>query len=223
MSTQQAAGRRPALGRERILAEARARFTEQGFAAVSMQQIADAAGVNKATLYYHFTDKETLFAAVMAEELERLRAGIAAAMAGEAPLRLRLQDAAEFIFAATRADFGRLAAELRQHLTADHRERLFQAHPPPWELFRPAIAQAAAAGEIRPVDSRQTARCFFAMVMSQVAAAKFSDADAPLRPEDAAAIVGILFDGIAPVAASAAAAAPPASPAVRRANRGANR
>src|SRR5581483_4488342 len=100
----------------------------------------------------HFTDKETLFAAVMADELERLRRGVSAAMAGEGPLRPRLQAAAEFIFAATQADFGRLASEMRQHLTPDLRERLFQNHPPPWELFRPAIAQAIAAGEIRPVD-----------------------------------------------------------------------
>jgi AcrR family transcriptional regulator len=201
MSMQEDAGRRPAPGRERILAEARARFTEQGFAAVSMQQIADAAGVNKATLYYHFTDKETLFAAVMAEEMERLRAGVARAMAADAPLRVRLQDAAEFIFGATRADFGRLAAEMRQHLTADFRERLFHEHTPPWELVRPAIAEAAASGEIRPVDPAQAARLFFAMVMSQVGAAKFSAEGTPPRPEDAAAIVGIFFDGIAPAAA----------------------
>ncbi|HEU5431063.1 MAG TPA: TetR/AcrR family transcriptional regulator [Thermomicrobiales bacterium] len=194
-------GRRAATGRERILAEARARFTEEGFAAVSMQQIADAAGVNKATLYYHFTDKETLFAAVMAEEMERLRAGVVRAMTAEAPLRVRLQDAAEFIFGATRADFGRLAAEMRQHLTADFRERLFHEHTPPWELFRPAIAQAVAAGEIRPVDSVQVARLFFAMAMSQVGAAKFGGDGAPPGPDDAAAIVSILFDGIAPVAA----------------------
>ena len=188
---------RRATGRERILEEARARFTEQGFAAVSMQQIADAAGVNKATLYYHFTDKETLFAAVMAGEFERLRAGISTAMAGETSLRARLQQAAEFIFAATRADFGRLASELRQHLTPELRERLFQNHPPPWQLFRPAIAQAIAAGEIRPVDPGQTARFFFAMVMSQVGSAKFNGDGAPPQPEDAAAIVALLFDGIA--------------------------
>jgi TetR/AcrR family transcriptional regulator, mexJK operon transcriptional repressor len=191
------AARRPPRGRERILAEARARFTEQGYAAVSMQQIADAAGVNKATLYYHFTDKDTLFAAVMADELERLRAGVAQAMAAEAPLRVRLRQAAEFIFAATRADFGRLASEMRQHLTREQHERLFHEHPPPWELFRPAIAEAAASGEIRPVDPGQAARLFFAMVMSQVGAAKFSEDREPPTPVDAAAIVSIFFDGIA--------------------------
>ncbi len=55
-------------GRGRILREARLLFTAQGYAAVSMQQIADAAAVNKATLYHHFRDKEDLFLSVMVEE-----------------------------------------------------------------------------------------------------------------------------------------------------------
>ncbi|HEX5500362.1 MAG TPA: TetR/AcrR family transcriptional regulator C-terminal domain-containing protein, partial [Thermomicrobiales bacterium] len=142
--------------------------------------------------------KESLFAAVMAAELERLRAGIVAALSDEAPLRARLQRVAAFIFAATRADFGRLASEMRQHLSFDHRERLFHEHPPPWELVQPSIAQAIAAGEIRPVEPRQAARLFFAMVMSQIGAAKFSGDNEPPSPEDAAAIVSIFFDGIAP-------------------------
>ena len=55
-------------GRGRILREARLLFTALGYAAVSMQQIADAAAVNKATLYHHFRDKEELFLSVMVEE-----------------------------------------------------------------------------------------------------------------------------------------------------------
>ncbi|HET7092473.1 MAG TPA: TetR/AcrR family transcriptional regulator, partial [Thermomicrobiales bacterium] len=152
-----------------------------------------------ATLYYHFTDKESLFAAVMADEMERLRAGIVAALSDEAPLRARLQRVAAFIFAATRADFGRMATEMRQHLSFDHRQRLFHEHPPPWEWFQPSIAQAVASGEIRSVEPRQAARLFFAMLMSQIGAAKFSGDSEPPGPEDAAAIVSIFFDGIAPI------------------------
>lgn len=77
-------------GGERILREAPALFTAHGYASVSMQQIADAAGVNKATLYHHFRDKEDLFVAVIAAEFERERAGIAGALAAEGDLRNRL-------------------------------------------------------------------------------------------------------------------------------------
>ena len=69
MSAIEAATTEPAIrGRGRVLREARVLFTAQGYAAVSMQQIADAAAMNKATLYHHFRDKEDLFVAVMAEE-----------------------------------------------------------------------------------------------------------------------------------------------------------
>ncbi len=62
---------KPVEGRNRILLEARPLFVARGFNAVSMQQIADAVGVNKATLYHHFRDKEELFLEVVREEIER--------------------------------------------------------------------------------------------------------------------------------------------------------
>ena len=68
-------------GRGRILREARLLFTAQGYAAVSMQQIADAAVVNKATLYHHFRDKEDLFLSVMVQEFARLAASVGSVIA----------------------------------------------------------------------------------------------------------------------------------------------
>lgn len=40
-------------------------FTEHGFGAVSMDQVAKAAGVSKATVYAHFQSKEQLFVAIV--------------------------------------------------------------------------------------------------------------------------------------------------------------
>ena len=48
-------------GRARILQVARAAFVERGYAAVSMQELAGAAGLTKAAIYYHFRDKQELF------------------------------------------------------------------------------------------------------------------------------------------------------------------
>ncbi|MET1025538.1 MAG: TetR/AcrR family transcriptional regulator [Dongiaceae bacterium] len=44
-----------------IMSAAKGLFLEQGFGAVSMDQIARQAGVSKATVYAHFTSKEKLF------------------------------------------------------------------------------------------------------------------------------------------------------------------
>jgi TetR/AcrR family transcriptional regulator len=47
--------------REAILAGSQAEFLRNGYAATTMDRVAVAAGVSKATVYSHFTDKETLF------------------------------------------------------------------------------------------------------------------------------------------------------------------
>jgi AcrR family transcriptional regulator len=49
----------------RILEAAAGVFSEAGFAGARMDEIAARAGVNKATIYYHIGDKETLYAEVI--------------------------------------------------------------------------------------------------------------------------------------------------------------
>lgn len=54
--------------KQRCIAEAATRlFMAEGYAAVSMDEIARAAGVSKATLYAHFASKERLFAGLVGE------------------------------------------------------------------------------------------------------------------------------------------------------------
>ena len=183
-------------GRGRILREARALFTAQGYAAVSMQQIADAAAVNKATLYHHFRDKEDLFVAVMAEEFARTTAGVAAAIAEGGTLRDQLRRVAAQIFASLQSDFGRLVADLHEHVSERRRSELRGRNSPPWEAIRLAVEQAQQTGEVRDVDPDLVARLFFGMVRSQVWWAKY-DAEHP-TPDDrlAETIAAVLLDGI---------------------------
>ncbi len=63
--------------REAILDAARRRFARYGYAGTSMSQIAAAASVTKASLYYHFPDKGTLFREAIQDALRRLRGRIA--------------------------------------------------------------------------------------------------------------------------------------------------
>jgi TetR/AcrR family transcriptional repressor of mexJK operon len=53
--------------RAAILAAAKRLFLAGGYATVSMDTVAREAGVSKATLYAHFTGKEALFSAIVAE------------------------------------------------------------------------------------------------------------------------------------------------------------
>ena len=183
-------------GRGRILREARTLFTAQGYAAVSMQQIADGATVNKATLYHHFRDKEDLFVAVMAEEFARTTSEVAAAIALGGTLREQLRRVAAHIFASLQTDFGRLVADLHEHVSERRRAELRSRGSPPWEQIRVAVQRAKEAGEVRDIDPDLVARLFFGMVRSQIWWAKY-DAEHPI-PDDrlAETIADLLMDGI---------------------------
>jgi AcrR family transcriptional regulator len=63
-------------------------FLEQGYGAVSMDQIAKVAGVSKATVYAHFESKDRLFAAV-------IQAGCSAYAEGIVPAIMELVDIRE--------------------------------------------------------------------------------------------------------------------------------
>ena len=185
-----------ASGRDRILREARALFTAQGYAAVSMQQIADAASVNKATLYHHFRDKADLFVSVMVEEFGRLAASVGAVIAEGGTLRDQLQRVAAHIFASRQSDFGRLAADLRDNVSGQRRSELMGRCPAPWEPISATVERAVASGEMRPVGADLVARLFFAMVGSQIwwsnIGARYPEPDDRL----AATIADLLLDGI---------------------------
>jgi AcrR family transcriptional regulator len=58
---------------EKVTGAARQLFLELGFAATSMDAIAKAAGVSKATLYAYFPSKEALFASLIMAECEDLQ------------------------------------------------------------------------------------------------------------------------------------------------------
>ena len=57
--------RQPEASRNAILEAALAEFAQEGLAGARVDAIADAAGVNKALLYYYFEDKETLYGATL--------------------------------------------------------------------------------------------------------------------------------------------------------------
>jgi len=68
--------------RARILDAAIAEFSENGLAGARTEQIAEAAGVNKALLYYYFQGKEALYSAAIESVAERVVSSSMAAMAG---------------------------------------------------------------------------------------------------------------------------------------------
>ncbi|HEY6682348.1 MAG TPA: TetR/AcrR family transcriptional regulator, partial [Propionibacteriaceae bacterium] len=73
--TEQRVVGRSARKRQAILHAARDLFLQKGYASASMDEVAAVAGVSKVTIYKHFSDKHTLFVAVVTDAIEEAKAG----------------------------------------------------------------------------------------------------------------------------------------------------
>lgn len=77
--------------REHILARAAELFAHQGYPGTSMNQVAAACGVSKATLYHYMRDKSELLAQIAQSHVGRLEALVAEVGAQRLPAEQRLR------------------------------------------------------------------------------------------------------------------------------------
>lgn len=96
--------------RERIAERALALFAARGYEAVGVQEICEAAGVTKPTLYHYFGSKEGLLDAVLGERFREMsrRLREAAEYRGDLPLTLTRVVQTLFAIARERPTFYRL-------------------------------------------------------------------------------------------------------------------
>lgn len=92
----------------RILDVAATHFAEQGYAAASVDEIAQAAQVTRGAVYHHYTSKPGLFTAVAAAQQQRIAEAIATTTAENDP-RAALRDGSHaFLDAITRSAAARI-------------------------------------------------------------------------------------------------------------------
>ena len=147
--------------RERILQAAIVEFSEHGLAGARISAIAAAAHVNKALLYYYFTDKEALYIAALEE--------VAAKVAGQAMAVLQLDcSAGERMLRFTLQHFDRILSQqgfqalMQQEMI---RFRLGQSHAmgiivrrafePMFSRVQQIAEEGIRTGELCPVDWMQ--------------------------------------------------------------------
>ncbi len=151
-------------------------FAQHGKTGARMQQIADAADINKSMLHYYYRSKADLYEAVFGHAIERFMASFD---------HDALRDAASFAellrrfidgyvaFCQTHTDAMQLIINENLRggpLLGKHLQRLeATSEQAPPHIFRCAIEDAIEAGEIRPVDPDHTlltiiAACIFPFV-----------------------------------------------------------
>lgn len=157
--------------RAAILEAAKQIFTAQGFEASSMDQIAAAAGVSKLTVYSHFGDKESLFAAAVRSHCEtRLPTALFEPSPGT-PLRERLLDIARAFYAmiSSREAVAGHRMLCTPQLAGTPLSRLFWEAGPQrvHEAFATLLQRRVAAGELELEDPARASGQFFALLKGE--------------------------------------------------------
>jgi AcrR family transcriptional regulator len=191
-------------GRARILDVAASIFLERGFADTSMQQIADAAGVTKAALYYHFDSKEELFAVVVQSGVNALWEGIIARAEADGPLRAILRDIVVYLSDTVNImNVSSIMEDVTRHLPAERMLEIFTEHPTPDVALSQLFERAVARGEMRGLtDLNAVAALFSGMAMGLLHRGHTHTVPTPAETE---LLLDVFLFGIVPTAAAPAA------------------
>ncbi|HEY0982244.1 MULTISPECIES: TetR/AcrR family transcriptional regulator [unclassified Schlesneria] len=146
-----------------FLQVARKLLIEQGYAGLSMDQLAEATEYSKGTVYQHFSTKEDLVTALAIESMERrvelfLRAE---QFVGRSRERLAAIGVADEIFSRLEphhyhSEFIIKLANLRERASAERREALDRLESACFGTVLRIVQAGVDAGELRPtVDSRE--------------------------------------------------------------------
>ena len=168
---------RKAAQREALLRTAEALVREGGFAAMTMQTVADRAGVGVGTLYCYFDNKATLAAAVFAVATQREVDAVDRALAGGGDASARLERAlrlfARRALAAPRLAWALIAEPVEPEVDAE-RLRYRAAYA---ALYQRVLDQGVAAGELPPQSTALAA----AALVGAIAEALVGPLAAPLN------------------------------------------
>lgn len=137
--------------RDRVLNASYGLFLQNGLTAVSMQQIAEDAGITKATLYHHFRDKHDLYLSTMRLAISKNEHALTQNLEGCTSLRELVHELISYVFGDDRADLQRLAMDFRLHVDNDAQEQFWEQFQLPWRLVQSAIENIDGISEAQAI------------------------------------------------------------------------
>jgi AcrR family transcriptional regulator len=155
-----------------ILDHARRMFTGCGLSGANMDQLADAAGVSKATIYNHFDSKEALFETVLRDLLQQLPtpAELVGHAPGALPERLAAiaQGACELATSVLMHDIQRMLASLPIDGAGRSKGSFWRECLAPYQhAFSALLREEVAAGRLRIADIEVASSQFFSLAGSE--------------------------------------------------------
>ena len=139
-----------------ILEAANRHFMQEGFRGISMRQIAEAVGVTKAALYYHFKDKEELFVAIVEEYLVAMSTMIDEVTSSGLDTRTQIAELVRRILAQPpeQRSIIRLASQELSNVSPENRARFLEMYHSRFiGRITALLAAGMARGELRPMNA----------------------------------------------------------------------
>ena len=147
---------------ERIFEAALHVFARKGKDGARMQEIADAAGINKAMLHYYFRSKDKLYEAVFAFVFRRFMDTLGAPIRDTATFEETLHTFIDGYIDTVKDNLDVVRLMVNENLSGGAmmgsrlKEAMHEMELAPPRLFVEKLTAAIANGEIRPVDPKQT-------------------------------------------------------------------
>ena len=141
--------------REQLLLAAAKVLAERGYAGTTMADIAELAGTQAGSIYYHFASREELIEAVLRRGVTLSHENTRAALAALPPAastgdRLRTAIRAHVRFQVQVSDFGRASARSTKQVPTEMQVRVIDTYRDYGALFDGLIRASIAAGDIAP-------------------------------------------------------------------------
>lgn len=185
--------------REReILSAAIRLFAKNGFAQTDVQEIADAAGIGKGTVYRHFGNKESLFLAAARYARDRVMDAVDAAAASAATPLEHWQRGmkAFFTFFDENPDVVELLIEERAISRGQRVATFFEKSGKRSERWRTVFQQLIDQKVLRQLSVEQIEQAISRYLFGTLFVNYFAGRPAPLAPQ-AEEIFDVLFRGLA--------------------------
>ncbi len=187
------------LGKQHLLEVAEQLFTEYGYQAVSIRDIAQASSVTNAALYYHFPNKEALFDEVVEYHANKLAKRLQEASAGVDMPRDQLA-AMLTEYAAHVSERRSPLFSLRRNPDKVHREQVEKQHG---RLVRHMLAPledalhtATSQGELRQISDEYSPASLLLGLFHGMMQHRKHRTDYQIKPEDIELVIEIFWDGL---------------------------
>ncbi|HQY31908.1 MAG TPA: TetR family transcriptional regulator [Thermomicrobiales bacterium] len=151
-------------GRDRILDTATTMFMERGYLDVSMREIAEAAGLRKATIYHHFRAKDDLFVAVTLRMMQRQRLAMEQALSQPLPLPAQLERLANMQLEHWQSSMTRIVQDFQEHIPESKHDEIHKELFATMDIYVQVFADGVERGEITALSPHLAGAAFFHLV-----------------------------------------------------------